>query len=65
MPVPQSKLFYAPPAPYSNTQKMEESNPNLNDLCRYVEFFVNGVAYPERISSFTIAKTGNNYKANV
>jgi hypothetical protein len=42
---------------------MEETNENLNSLCSYVWFFINGIAYPERVTNLSITKVDNKYKA--
>lgn len=46
-------------------ERMEETNENLNSLCSFVWFYINGIAYPERVVNMSITKVDNKYKAVV
>ena len=43
-------------------EKVEEHYDNLQSLCNFLCFYINGIAYPERIVSLKITKEGNKYK---
>ena len=46
-------------------EKVEETDEDLQSLCNFLCFYINGIAYPERIVSLKITKEGNKYKGVV